>query len=47
MGGGAGWGEGAGIPFTENGERDILHREAKMFILGILMYPGYPNGHDE
>lgn len=25
-----------GIPFTENGERDILHREAKIFILGIL-----------
>ena len=57
MGGRAGWGEGTGIPFTENGgagipftenaERDILHREAKIFILGILMYPGYPNGHDE
>ena len=40
-------GGGTGIPFTENGERDILHREAKIFILGILMYPGYPNGHDE
>ena len=31
-----GGGRPGGIPFTENGERDILHREAKIFILGIL-----------